>query len=77
MSGGEFVASAVLRQPSLVSLPFGRKQRIKLFCFDAIEQQILWQFLLTDAAPAVTPTVNDRVAGGTVLFGQADADSGG
>jgi len=60
-----------------VSLPFGRKQHIKLFCFGAIEQQILWQFLLTDAAPAVTPTVNDRVAGRTMLLSQVDADSGG
>jgi len=60
-----------------VSLPFGRKQRIKLFCFGAIEQQILWQFLLTDAAPAVTPTVNDRIARRTVPLTQADADSGG
>jgi len=66
---------ATLHQPSLVSLPFGRKQRINPFCFDAIEQEVLWEFLLTDAAAPMTATVNDRIAGRTMLLTQADTDS--
>ena len=53
---------ATLHQPGLVSLPFGREQRINLFCFVAIEQEVLWEFLFTDTAPPVTATVNDGVA---------------
>jgi len=53
---------ATLPQPGLVSLPFGHEQRINLFCFVAVEQEVLWEFLLTDAAPPVTATVNDRIA---------------
>jgi len=45
-----------------VSLPFGREQRINLFCFVAVEQEVLWEFLLADATPPVTPIVNDGIA---------------
>jgi len=45
-----------------VSLSFGREQRINLFSFIAIEQEVLWEFLFTDAAPPVSATVNDGVA---------------
>jgi len=66
---------ATLHQPGLVSLAFGRKQGINLFCFGAIEQEVLWEFLFTDAASPMTATVNDRIAGRTMLLTQADTDS--
>ena len=67
---------ATLHQPGLVSLPFDREQCINLFCFGSIEQEVLWEFLLTDAALPVTPTVNDRIAGRTMLLTQVDTDPG-
>jgi len=66
---------ATLREPRLVLPPFGHKHRINPFHFVAVEQEVLWEFLLTDATPPVTPTVNDRIARRTMLLTQVDTDS--
>jgi hypothetical protein len=52
----------MLPQPNFVPQLFSPDQRINLFRFGAIEQELLWQFLFTDPAPTMTPRVNHRVA---------------
>jgi len=57
-----------------VALALGLDQNVHLFHFVAGKKKALWQCLLTDTAPAMTASVNDRVTQRTTLLAQANAD---
>jgi len=56
-----------------VALALGPNQNVHLFHIIAGEKKGLWQCLLTDTAPAMTASVNDRVTQRTTLLAQANA----
>jgi hypothetical protein len=59
-----------------VPLFFGPEQRSNLLRLGLAEQDAFRQFPLTNSAPRVAATVNQRVAGRASLLAEIDADSG-